>query len=516
MSDYEVCSNGEDLLFLATCAIAGDFEPLTNGFVQPMYMSEDGRYVAEWILELQGKGSWPPTFEALKHNFSDLNWPSIPETRGLEPMTKAYDVLYSYQAAESIHMMRLTQYMAELEVHDAERTEILQQVTDKVRDLQQLGSEKRPIYRLGSDFGRMVNALMGKGQFGLFKDVSLPYPTLNETLRPFLPGVYVFYGRPKKGKSWTLFQIADWLARVVGIRVVLVDQENPEALLISRLCAVSGGADYETLRSAQWKVMMEGEEDIEPLTPEEDEALDKAMHGAEEISIHDNIVVMGKEYIDLDQGGIPFDTICEVADEAGARVLLIDQLQKISAPPYTRAGMSEPVRANWVLKRMEQEKERLIFATTQENREGDTEQTKFPTPKSNTVYGADAAAQACMALIHLHPFVLPDGSSVVMYTPTLMREGKQSMEGKHFVRVDHCSRFEPLSFRDGMLLAHQSVELFKKQEDDLKKEAKRRVNRGDADLQKSSRDIDEGGPATPASRYGRQRRRRKTQPYSDT
>ena len=471
------CSNGEDLEFLAVCAVSGDFELLESGFVLPEHMNpEGGAWVAEWLLSLKQEGSsqWPPSYQAIKFQWTELDWPEVPETAGLDPKLAAFEVLWSYRLYLSSVIHAEVQGLTKLNF-GAEYSSAALKLVDRVHEMRTLADPKQRVVRVGDNPQNVMDTILGQGPV---KDLALlrtGVPSLDEMLRPMEPGLIAFFARPKNMKSWLLLYAAIENSILNDYPGVLVDPENNRKTILTRLACALSKIDYLRVRKIQLK-LVEGEE----LHDEEKAILSELEYGVSALHEMSHLYILGKEDVDPDFGYITTDQILGLAEKVGAHVLYIDQLHKIVVPRAAKANDDDIKRIRKAITFLADLPDYVIFGSTQEKREQDKRaKTKItmPSPKDDWVYGGDAASQNCTFLAHLHAFSLAEDESLLLITPLLGRNTGKKEDPRIFVHASLCTQYEEVPQAEGLAIAQAYLDRVSARSSAVRKDASR-MNEG--------------------------------------
>lgn len=447
------CNNGEDLEFLAVCAVSRNFDLLETGFILPEHMNpETGAWVAKWLLALKAEDSdqWPPTYRAIKFQWPDLSWPDVPDEAGLDPKLSAFEVLLSYRLYLSAMIHAEIHSLTQLNFGE-EYASTAMKVIDRVHELRTLADPKHRILRVGDNPEHVMDTILGQGPL---KDLALlrtGVPSLDEMLRPMEPGLIAFFARPKNMKSWLLQYAAIENSILNNYTGVLVDPENNRKTILSRLACALAKIDYVRVRKIQLK-LVEGEE----LLDEEHAILNELEYGVHVLHEMSRLYILGKEDVDPDYGYITTDQILGLAEKVGANVLYIDQLHKIVVPRAAKTNDDDIKRIRKAITFLSDLPDYVIFGATQEKREQDKRANKkftMPAPKDDWVYGGDAASQNCTFLAHLHAFSLAEDESLLLITPLLGRNTGKKEDPRIFVQANLCTRYEEIPQAEGLAIA---------------------------------------------------------------
>lgn len=473
MADYEKCSEGEDLTFLAYCAVTGDFSRLTDGLILPKYMSNEGEVVADWILarRFEGDAEWPPSYEALTLMFQDFDWPDIGGIHGLDPEVPAYDVLRSYSIYSLAVLTRVIQKVMRMQLDDEDWSPLLAKMEGRMTELRTILEPTKQTLVLGEDPDMLRNAIVGSGVQRSLAKVRTPFEWLDKQCRPFIPGIYAFFARPKNGKSWVIQLIAVYLAMELQMKVLLVDPELNGAELVQRLASLVMGVPYKEVSTISLHIA-----DEIPLTPAQEEIMSQLDEVQNKLRNNPYLVILGKDKIDSNIGGFDVDGVVRTADENGCSIICAEQVHKYKDPSLTTRNTSDAMKAHAAITKMSNVEDKLWFVTTQQNREFSPKKGQLPKPTDEGVFGSDALSQNARFLCHVWKLELEDNDCpddpplLWMLTPTISR-GRTSL-APGFVIFRPGDVFEELEPQYGRAFAEARLMELDALEEKAKKRAK--------------------------------------------
>lgn len=405
MESLTPCANNEDFKVLAAMAITGNWRPLVTREVSPRYMTARAREVAEQLLLTQATQphAWPPSYAGLRVAYPDCPWPDGMDVPNLplEPYVEAFSSHARYAAGMSI-AMQLNEY-ARLKTSEArESADML--LSDAFRQLTQIGKKEVGVTRFGEDseetFARIT------GTYSRVSQIVTPWEPLNQLIKNFYPGIYAFYALPKSGKSNLLIRQAVYTAFDQKIPTIIVDVENNKDMLYTRLACTRGGLPYFVLEDIKARLR----DPSYRLTEFEQRVWLRLDELVEEIRSDSHLYIMGMEAMDPVRKMISTDAILREADRVGADLIAVDQIQKFYVPNVTTSRTDDNKRALQVAG-VFSSCGTTVFATTQENREGEPPDAEFKwhSPSRKHVYGSDALSQLCCYLGHVRTLKVESG-----------------------------------------------------------------------------------------------------------
>ena len=473
------CDRGEDLRFLAYCAISGDFSMLLDGRVKPEQMSEDGAVVAQWVLNYRqaATGSWPPDYDSLKEQFEYLEWPQQ-KSRSVDPEIAAVDVWMSYRLFQCHEIMTEVQTLSQVLWNDPEYTETIQGSIERLQDLSYIGKPGGRVEKFGTNPDEIIEIVTGVRPTSSSR-LTTPFGFMNDLLVPLDPGIHATFARPKNGKSFYLQLLAvhNCMGEGARARGLLVDPENSRATIITRLAAAFAGVSMHVLRDLHKALLFD-----EEITHEMRVAKAIIEEAAFEIQQRSELYIIGKEDVDPDYGFISIDRIEDVYEESGASVLFIDQGHLIVDPRRHRASDDLTRRIYKAMERLDQKDDRPIFLTTQDRRPPTAKgELRFPSPSKDTVFGGDAVAQKCQSLMHLQSFEIDKKSIVSVFTPLVSRNTMSgtSSAPHAFVRASFFNDIEEMDPYQGHALVESLIQEEKNRAEAAKREGRRMARDGD-------------------------------------
>lgn len=449
---YEPCQDGEDLQFLAFCAVTRRFELLLEGYVRPDHMSSHGQQIAEWLLEARASNAieWPPTYRSLKLQWPEFSWPPVPEDPTLDPLLPAQEVLNSYKIAKSVSLHTQIERLRNLNFVDEEYKEASIRLMDEVRKLMDIGNAAPSARRVADDPAAFMAWMAGQGADGLLAQIDTGFAPIDDIITPLLTGLYGFFGRPKSGKSYILGKIMLNISLEQGHPAVLVDPENDERDIEMRLACAAMGVSVKDATDIRKKMARN-----ESLDAVESDLLERIYDGVELLSRQSHIVLLGKGAIDPDYGHIPLDTAVEAMNEIGARCLFVDQVHKTVVRSLARRGDKDVTRAYKAMQFLDGQEGRACFFTTQENRPPRASKSvgRMPSPSPDHVFGSDAAAQTCRFLAHVHAWQISKRRIFQMITPLLSRGQGLEEDPRIFWEAGFWDHFDICSQQEGIARA---------------------------------------------------------------
>ena len=467
------CENGEDLRFLAYCAIAHDFSLLLDGAVRLEHLSQDGRYVAQWLLELHDRGTtvWPPDYESLQEQFPELSWPRLSANiQGLDPHIAAIDVWFSYNLYATREVGAKAAAMSQMTWETPDYSATIAEIRDTLDDLVALGKGTSRLERFGARPEIIIEATHGVREESVLP-LRLPFQGMTDFMFPVDPGIHATFARPKRGKSFYLNMIAamNCMGEDATARGLLVDPENDRRTIITRLCCAFAGVSMHILRDIR-KARIAGEE----LTPTQQTALDYLEVAAYELTHSSQLYILDKTDIDPEWGMISLARIEDVCKEQGIKTLFIDQGHKIVNPRTARRNDNDTARIYRAVERLSTLDGFAIFLTTQEKRKQNaTEKLKFPAPSEDSIFGGDAVAQNCQTLTHLESFQMDREHIVTVFSPLLNRNAMSGNGDTYFVRSSFFDDVEELEPHAGRALVEALIMESKKRSDSAKSAGKK-------------------------------------------
>lgn len=468
----ESCSDGEDLQFLAHCALAKDFSLLIDGVVRPEYLSSAGEQVAHWLMQRhrQSRGStsliWPPSYDVIREHHPDMPWPAAPEDiTGIDPRFSARHVLYSAKSLRAAHLMATAQQLASVDIGDERATALVsygQGLVDAIREISNPSSRPRLLFADATD---ATNRLLGVGTHAQTKDFEFFIPALDRALAPFYSGLYLFFARPKTGKSWLMQMAAHHQGITRGHRTYYVDPENSREEILGRHIAIQAKLDYAYMRDTIARKIRG-----EMLTDAEHDVLDQIVETGEWLQNHGNLYVIGKEAMDPGTGRISLEYVMDMARDENVDVIFFEQTHKIGT---ATAKKNEDEWAQ--VRRIHQilaGSEFLIIGTTQEKRaEKARAAPRVAQPDGDMVFGGDGALQNCTFAAHLAKYDAGDGSLLLQITPVAGRNMSPAAERPLFIRAKYCTMFEMLDYDAGLVMAETLVQQQVNEREAIKKRA---------------------------------------------
>jgi hypothetical protein len=477
LSDIQagLCENGEDIDFLSACAASGDFSMLVDGVVKPEYLRDDGpRQIAERLLEIRNTNPalFPPTLESLQDSYAGFEWQEYDEM--VDPLIYGLEVLESYKnhmAAKLVLELWVTKSEAPLTSGYYTAMEAAQQTLNKLKSL---GEKMAMPERIGASANSVVETLLGKTVRS--GNIDTPWPRFNRMIRIFYAGMYVFFARPKNGKSWILNDIAVHNSLVNGIPGIIIDPENPKEVILTRLACRYAGLSVDAVEELKYKTIHNIEYDAADL---------QMIVRFEEVAqmIHENsrLYVVGIEAIDDEVGRITTGYIKNLVEDLDAAYVCVDQLHEIHHSELAKRNDTDATR---IMKASKAISELGIpsFVTTQENRAGLPKDYDFQwhTPSDSNVYGSDGLAQKCMFIGHVRMFKLAEPYCIPYVDPVTKQSGVVkhlqcvwplrrrhggafTVEDRFFRATDVCSYEEILTNQQGTDIIEASLEYLRDQ-----------------------------------------------------
>lgn len=415
------CANEEDVMFLAACAVSGDWSLLIDETVTPSMMRSQSRAVAEWVVEeAKSKSStaFPPTLDALRVQFTFIDWPDLFNNIGAGIDTKVYAsaLLESYKKLTLLLLAVDLLENVDTPYTDSHYQTVLTSVLDASNSLRGIGQGRQRPRRFGDDLDGLTRLVFGESGGGTF-DVNTPWPEFNKLVGTFHAGIYGFFARPKASKSLTLAEIAVHNGIRKGHPGLFVDPENPKEILTTRIACCVAGISLSEWDSIQEKTrvnrgLMEAGYDPEDYTAGESKIINDMLEALNLIHANSQLFIIGKDSTGGEIGRVgvsPFDVehLFRYAREIGANWMVLDQMQEMQLGPV-RPREKEFERVGRVAAFLSEQNEFVIFTSNQENREneGREQEVNWHTPSLTGVAGGDALARKCMWLGHLRMFHL--------------------------------------------------------------------------------------------------------------
>ena len=364
MPESHRCPRGEDLVYIAHACTTGNFSHVLNGILRLAYLSPAGIDVVEWIISKrpEGQGHWPPSYDVVQEHFSEIDWPNLPDDiSGLDPRFAVRDILYSEKTATCTETTARLHALMKSDFVDDNFPHLIREVDDRVRLIKSLGSPTPQARRLAENPDDTFGEIVGERGDQRFARFSMYFPEVNELLRPFEEGLHVRFARPKNCKSW--LEEADALHWGVhkSEPTILADQENSRNSIQTRIACLHAGLSYATVRGIRLK-KVEGT----PLTPHEKEVYSRLYDAVVDIAENSNLVIYGKEQINIDTGRMSLDEILAEARDIGAAAIFIEQIHKLDVQGLGR-NATETTRIHRVVQRLA-DSPFLSVVTTQEKR----------------------------------------------------------------------------------------------------------------------------------------------------
>lgn len=421
-----------------------------DGRVPLRHLPPQLRDVVDWVLEARHTSGGDPSLEALRVTFAGVGWPeqlNVPDLV-VEPFLQAFlDATKDVGCADLAK--RLFADARPLSVGSETYDTFIDSCRAQLLELQALGKTGGTGRRFGMDAEETLASFLGNRRIG--SAVSTPWEGFNERYASLTPGLYGFYSRPKQGKSWIMFQLAIENGIRRGIPTLIIDVENDTQIVTRRLVCAYLGIDFDKASDAANRLSQKME-----LSEEQTLLMSVIAEGVQALQEESRIVILSKSDVDPRIRFLTTDTIRRNVEDHGIEVICADQVQK-----YWASGISTPheklnTRVMSVLDSLDL-MQRVVFFTTQENREGEAKEQEFNwhTPSSRTIYGSDAAAQLCTVLYHVRNLELTEG---VRYTdrfgqdqealylqcwwPLFSRIGGGSGINKTLFRVSNACDFE--------------------------------------------------------------------------
>lgn len=432
------CANDEDILFLAACAASGDWSLLIDETVSPNMMRTNSRAVAEWVVsEAQRRTStaFPPSLDALRVQFTFIDWPNIFDNVGAGIDTKVYasSLLESYKTLTILLLAVDLLENVDTPYTSSRYQEVLTSILDSNNSLRGIGQGRRRPQRFGEDLDGLTQIVLGTDTSANF-NVDTPWPEFNKLIGRFHAGIYGFFARPKSSKSLTLTEIAAWNGITKGLPGLLVDPENPKEIIVTRLACCIANVSLSDWDDMQQK-MMRNQELVaaghapSQFTHAESVLLTAMLEALDTIHRDSRLFIIGKDSNGGEIGNAsasPFDVehLFQYAREIGATWVVFDQMQELRLGPM-RPREQEHDRVARVASFLDAQKEFIVFTSNQENREneGRDQEVNWHTPSTKGVAGGDALSRKCMWLGHLRMFQLdkplqigtrPDGTPITV------------------------------------------------------------------------------------------------------
>ena len=445
------CQDGEDFNYLAICAATKDWSTLEDGLVKPHYMSEEGAHIAKWVLSLRGTQSWPPDLASLVFHFGAVEWPSVPTFKGHDARIWAREVLYDYQKGVVADAMDKLAEVTRTELDSYKRAALLKELYTMNTELAQLPDPKTKTFTVGQDYEENMEIIMPT-EISSFAKLRTGIKAIDESARPFTPGIYALFGRPKSTKSWKLLEILYNMAVDQGQTVVLVDPENDRSTIMTRLACLHGGINNMLLQDIRTKVA-----DGEDISDDEQLVLNATLDALNDLGEKARIVIVGKDHFDPEVGGIPADVIFQVAEQHQTKIVFIDQIHKIHVRGAAKREQTDASRIKTAVEYCDAQEGYLIWATTQQNRKDDGGKLKMPTTAASTVFGSDAVAQNVQFLAHVHVWSLPEDDGVLQMLTIELCRGSRRATGRVFTEASFCDRLHYLSEDEGAIRANECI-----------------------------------------------------------
>jgi hypothetical protein len=479
------CRDGEDIMFLAACALSGNYDLVSSGVVRPEYVRPMVAPIIHWLLDSRAT----PTLEELRFQFDYLEWPTVTPGTGvnLDPGIFCAQVLDSYRRYLTMELTLLTIENENTMTATDEHPRWIAKARDLLTKVEHLGSPTEKPDRFGANPDALLETLLGTGVVGSV--VSTPWEHLNGLIGMYWPGLYGFYSRPKQGKSLLLDDIAVYNGIIRGLPGIIVDPENADFVLSARLACA-----YSKLNMSDWdrltyQLILNRSPDTRPedvvKTTEYQEMMIARMSAAlQDMSKKSSLFVVSRDKFAKAPGGYSLEMLLDYARQVGAKWICIDQLQKMTSPSI-RAGVKDHERIGRLAQILANQSEFVVFASTQENREGESaknHETTWHSPSTRTVAQSDGLAQNAMFLAHVRMFSLTEGfqyeddlnvpriaNHVQCVWPLVLRNGRTvTIENRFFRLLDLYTYERILSNMEGYALVERDMagkrELYKQEE----------------------------------------------------
>jgi len=468
------CRDGEDVMFLAACALSGDYDLIFSGVVRPEYVRPSVAPVLYWLLEVKSN----PSLEELRLQFDYLTWPVVSEGAGanLDPNIFAAQVLDSYRRYLTMELTLLSIENENTPAQSDDHPRWIAKARDVINRIEHIGNPAEKPDRFGANPDALLATLLGQGVVGSV--VSTPWDVMNDLVGMYWPGLYGFYSRPKQGKSLLLDDIAVHNGIVRGLPGIIVDPENADFVLSSRLACA-----YARLNMSEWDALTRQlilsrspdatEEDRKPTTIEQELMIARMSDAIQQMAQSSALFVVSRDKFARTPGGYSLEMLLDYAREVGAKWICIDQLQKMNSPTI-RAGTKDHERIDRLAQILANQNEFVVFASTQENREGESQknhETTWHSPSTRTVSKSDGLAQNAMFLAHVRMFSLSEGfdyvddggasriaNHVQCVWPLVLRNGRTvTIESRFFRLLDLYTYEHTLSNMEGYAVVEKDL-----------------------------------------------------------
>jgi len=469
---HELCRNNEDAEVLAAMAVTKDFKALLDGTVDPRFMREEQRKIAQVIIDRYSTDvDWPPSFDALLAEFGaracfPVGW-TKKDMQGLN--LNHYITRFNAQARAwamqdvAIKLFRSVHTL--IGEHDSAQEEAIREFAREARNISDIGKPRQGAYVVGQNLEDIRAEITGKRTRTSLCRTHIPMQ--NALIRAYEPGVYLWFSRMKNGKTHELNQIVIENAVEAGLRGVYVDRENNRKDILTRMACAIVGAPYHHFKSLALKVHhydRTHQRGKYPLADFDKHLFELVMDSFEELAATGALAIIDKtanqQNLRDPSRTSSFFTINEVlraADKHDAQWVAFDQIQRYEIDNL-RKGAAANERMEKTFALLDSYDDRIFFGTCQENREGVDEDTQMHFPKTAHIYGGDTAAQMCSYLCHvrtvrmIHPVLYKDiygierqAKFMRCFTPLLNRPGEDAgTHARWFGHLDHYSYSEYL------------------------------------------------------------------------